>query len=258
MSVAVPSLSQGWWSDFFHGPVADAQRRMYSPQQSVAEAQLAADLLGLALPAKLLDVPCGTGRIAVELAAKGYDVTGVDLTAEYLDDARAAAASRHVSLALHESDMRDLPWRDEFDAAICFGNSFGYFDRAGNAEFVAAVRRTLRPGGVFVLQTYLAAESILPSLRGRSWYEFDDVTLLHDPVYDPRRGVIETAYTFLRGGQADRRQAVYQVYMLRELVALVEEAGFTEVEPLGNQRDEPFAAGSPVLHLRAVKPSAAS
>ena len=80
------------------------------------------------------------------------------------------------------------------------------------------------------------------------------MTFLHDPVYDPRRGIIETGYTFLRGGEADHRQAVYQVYTLRELVAMLEEAGFGEIEPLGGKVDEPFAVGSAALHLRAVKP----
>jgi SAM-dependent methyltransferase len=230
---------------------------MYSPEQTAAEARLVVELLGIGAPAKVLDVPCGTGRIAVELAAMGYDVTGVDLTAEYLADARQAAESSGVALSLRESDMRDLPWRDEFDAAICVGNSFGYFDKHGNAEFVAAVRQALRPGGVFVLQTYLAAESILPNLRGRSWAVFDDITFLHDPVYDPRRGVIETEYTFLRGGQADRRKAVYQIYMLRELIALLETAGFVDVQAFGDKAGEPFAARSDALHLRAVKPQAA-
>ncbi|MEX2187534.1 MAG: methyltransferase domain-containing protein [Pirellulales bacterium] len=252
------SFSNGWWSDFFHGAVADVQRRMNSAEHTAADARLAVDLIRVEPPAKVLDVPCGTGRVAVELAALGYDVTGVDLTAEYLADARVAAESRGVEITLRESDMRDLPWRGQFDAAICVGNSFGYFERSGNAEFVAAVQRTLRPGGVFVLQTYLAAESILPKLRGRYWATFDDVTFLHDPVYDPRRGVIETGYTFLRGGEADHRQAVYQVYMLRELLALMEAAGFVEIEALGGKADEPFALGSDVLHLRAVKPQAAS
>lgn len=252
------SFSNGWWSDFFNGWVVDVQRRMYTAEQSAAEARLAADLIGAKPPANVLDVPCGTGRIAVELAALGYRVTGVDLTAEYLEDARTAAKSRGVELALRQSDMRDLPWRNEFDAAICFGNSFGYFERSGNAEFVAAVYETLRPGGTFVLQTHFAAECVLPNLRGRSWWKFDDVTFLHDPVYDPRRGVIETGYTFLKGGESECRKAVYQVYMLRELVAMLEEAGFVQVEAQGGKADEPFALGSDVLHLRAVKPQATS
>lgn len=251
------SSSTPWWTDFFHGVIADAQRRMFSAEQTQSDVRLAVELIGRAPPARLLDVPCGTGRVAVELAALGYDVTGVDLTAEYLADAQAAADSRGLTLALRQSDMRDLPWRDEFDAAICVGNSFGYFDRRGNADFVAAVRQVLRPGGVFVLQTHLAAESILPHLRGRNWLTFDDITFLHDPVYHPRRSVIETEYTFLRGGNADRRTAVYQIYMVRELVAMFEDAGFVEIQTLGAKINEPFALGCDVLHLRAVKRPAA-
>jgi len=248
------SFSTGWWSDFFSGFIADAQRRMFPAAVTAADVKLAAALVGCEPPAKLLDVPCGTGRIAVELAALGYDVTGVDLTAEYLADARAAAEARGVKLALRESDMRDLPWRDTFDAAICMGNSFSYFDPAGNAEFVAAAFRVLRPGGVLVLQTNFAAESILPSLRGRSFFEMGEMTFLHDPVYCPRRGVIETEYTILAEGRKERRKAVYHVYLVRELVALLEAAGFVDVQTIGATADEPFRMGCPTLHLRAKKP----
>lgn len=247
------SFSQGWWSDFFRGFIAEAQRKMFPAAVTAADVRLVDALLGGKPPAKVLDVPCGTGRVAVELAALGYDVTGVDLTAEYLADARAAAVARNVELALRESDMRDLPWRDEFDAAVCIGNSFAYFDRAGNAEFVAAVHRALRPGGAFVLQTNLAAESILANLRGRSWFELGDITFLHDPVYDPRRGVIETEYTLLRDGRRESRKAIYQIYMVWELVELLEAAGFGDVQTIGAKADEPFRAGCQTLHLRGVK-----
>jgi SAM-dependent methyltransferase len=247
------SFSTGWWSDFFNGFVADAQRRMFPAAVTEADVRIAAELVGCKPPAKLLDVPCGTGRIAVELAALGFDVTGVELTAEYLADARTAAEARGVTLALRESDMRDLPWHDAFDAAICMGNSFSYFEPAGNAEFVRAVHRVLRPGGVFVLQTNFAAESILPNARGRSYFELGDMTFLHDPQYDPRRGVIETAYTMLSGGRRECRTATYQVYLVRELVALLETAGFGDVQTIGATADEPFRLACPTLHLRAVK-----
>lgn len=247
------SFSKGWWSDFFHGFIADAQRKMFAAEVTAADVRLVDALVGCRPPAKLLDVPCGTGRIAVELAALGYDVTGVDLTGEYLEDARAAAAVRNVRLALRESDMRDLPWRDAFDAAFCIGNSFAYLDRGGNADFVAAVHRALRPGGVFVLQTNFAAETILPHLRGRSWFEIGDMTFLHDPVYFPRRGVIETEYTLLRDGGRESRKAIYQIYMVWELVELLEAAGFDDVQTIGAAADEPFRMGCQTLHLRGVK-----
>jgi SAM-dependent methyltransferase len=248
------SFSNGWWSDFFRGFIVDAQRQMFPPEVTAADVRMATALCGCRSPGKLLDVPCGTGRIAVELAALGYDVTGVDFTAEYLADARMAAAGRELKLALRESDMRDLPWRDEFDAAICLGNSFAYFDRAGNAEFVAAVHRALKPGGAFVLQTNFAAESILPHLRGRSWWDLGEMTFLHDPVYYPRRGVIETEYSLISNGRRESRKAIYQVYMVWELIALLESAGFTDVQTIGATPEEPFRHGCQTLHLRATKP----
>jgi len=74
---------------------------------------------------RVLDVPCGGGRHAVELTTRGRSVTAVDLSSDFLTAARGLAAQRNVTVDFHEREMRDLPWTEEFDAAYCFGNSFG-------------------------------------------------------------------------------------------------------------------------------------
>ena len=65
------------------------------------------------------------GRIAVRLAKRGLDVTGVDISAPELGAARAAAAERGVEVRFEQGDVRELP-EEEFDALVCWGNSFGY------------------------------------------------------------------------------------------------------------------------------------
>src|SRR5438445_492166 len=138
-----------WWQTFFTGLIVEAQRRMYSEPQTREEAESLVQILSPAPGTRVLDVPCGNGRLALALAGRGLDVTGVDLTAELLEDARRAAGERHLTAVFERRDMRDLPWEATFDHAFCFGNSFGYFDEAGNREFLGAVHRILKPGGKF-------------------------------------------------------------------------------------------------------------
>ena len=91
----------------------------------------------------VLDVPCGNGRHAVELARCGIHMTGVDLSAGFVAEARA----RVPEIEWVQGDMRELPWKSRFDAAYCWGNSFAYFDHDNCCRFLEAVARALKAGG---------------------------------------------------------------------------------------------------------------
>src|SRR5258708_38312917 len=92
---------------------------------------------------EILDVACGAGRHAIPLARAGYRVTGVDISSDFLERARRAA---DVSIEWHQRAMRDLPWKERFDGALCFGNSFGYLGRTGMQASIAAVAAAMKPG----------------------------------------------------------------------------------------------------------------
>src|SRR5215471_15476111 len=135
-----------WWQTFFHGLALEFWRSVIPPEQTVAEADFIQQHLQLTPGAAVLDVPCGHGRLALTLAARGFKLTGVDLCAEELDDARVEGKEQHLSVTWLHRDMRDLPWEQTFDGAFCFGNSFGYMSDADNIAFLAAVHRSLKLG----------------------------------------------------------------------------------------------------------------
>jgi len=246
------SESTPWWKTFFHGAALDLQRALYGPQITSADADAVVALARPRPGARLLDVPCGNGRIAIELARRGFAVDGVDLTAELIDDARRAAPADH-RLNWRVADMRELPGEPLYDAACCFGNSFGYLDDDGNAAFIRAVAKCLKPGGVFLMQTNLAAESILARPPQRTWYEFGDVIMLHESRHDPASSMLTSDYRFIREGAPHQRgRAHYRVYTCRQIVTMFESAGFLQVELLSGPSGTPFTTGSPVLYVRGV------
>ncbi|MBP8974177.1 MAG: class I SAM-dependent methyltransferase [Anaerolineae bacterium] len=167
--------------------VLEVFRQGKPPEQTRREADYIEDLLGLTAPAHLLDVPCGGGRLAVELAGRGYRVTGVDIEAALLDDVRSEAATRSLEARINveQRDMRDLPWREAFDGAYCFWESFGFFDDEGNHAFLRAVASALKPGGRFVFDTHVA-ETMLPRLLQRPWERVgDDLLVLKSATTTP-------------------------------------------------------------------------
>ncbi len=126
--------SAPWWQSLFGGELfQESLRRWVSPEQTRAEADFLAQTLKPVKGARIADVPCGAGRLSLELARRGYAVTGVDLCAGLLEDARRGAKAEGLSASFEERDMRDLPWPLEFDHAFCFGNSFAYLTTPATA-----------------------------------------------------------------------------------------------------------------------------
>jgi len=219
------NVQSNWWEHFFQGAMVDLWLRAVSPEHSVREADSLERLLALPAGGEVLDVPCGGGRLALEFGRRGYGATGVDWSEAFLDHARSVPASGTVTW--ERRDMRDLPWRERFDGAFCVGNSFGYLDDEGNEAFLVAVARALKPGARFVLETPMILENLLGHIQDRPWWQVDDMRLLVANAYDPARQRLDIEYTCVSDGRLDVLRGSHRAYTYRELMALLEHAGFT-------------------------------
>src|SRR5436190_22777473 len=131
---------------WFYEPLLRAERNRFEASEIVAA-------VGLAPPGRILDVPCGHGRIANLLASDGFAVTGVDGTLLFLERARRDAQSLGVEVDYRQGDLRDLPVEGPFDTVVCWFTSFGYFDDPDNQTTLAEFARVLRPGGKLLIET---------------------------------------------------------------------------------------------------------
>lgn len=242
-----------WWESFFEGLAVDFWRAVMRPEDTRAEADFFEERLALPPRGRVLDVPCGDGRLALLLAARGYAVTGVDISAGFLEAARAEASERGLEVAWRQGDMRELPWKEEFDGAFCAGSSFGYFEDAGNEAFLDAVGRALRPGAGFLLETGWTAESLLPGFRDRLEAEVSGIRFLAENRYVPETGRAENRFTIARGERVQSQLASHRVYTYRQITDLLEKSGFRDFEAYGGVSAESFRLGSPKLILVARK-----
>jgi SAM-dependent methyltransferase len=172
------SMPKEWWENFFSGIVLDLWKEVYDEPHTRAEADFILKTLKVPNGATLLDVPCGEGRLARELASRGYALTGVDFSSDFLQEARSRAMEKGLDIRWEQRDMRDLPWHHDFDGAFCFGGSFGYFEDEGNADFVRAVCRSLKEGARFVLEIGVSMETLLPRFQTREWTRIGDFLFL--------------------------------------------------------------------------------
>src|SRR5207248_11448120 len=107
-------------------------------------------LLRLRPPLRILDLPCGQGRHAIELARRGYDVTGVDLSPYLLGVAKARSEAAGLKVRWLDGDMRRPLAGERFDLVLNLFTSFGYFVAADDDRLVVqAAAAMLEPGGRF-------------------------------------------------------------------------------------------------------------
>lgn len=243
-------MQSSWQVNFFRGVALEFWRRVMTPEQTRTEVEFLERVLQIPPGAQLLDVPCGNGRHALEFARRGYPMTGVDLSEEFIAEVREKSPTEARWVL---GDMRELSWVSEFDGAYCFGNSFGYLDRANSVEFLHGVARALKPGGRFAVETGLAAESILPGLLKTRWFKAGDIFMLSENQYHPVEGRLDINYTFIKGSEVETRPTCSYVFTAAEICRMHTEAGLEPLDLLGSAGGEPFQLGSQRLILISVK-----
>jgi SAM-dependent methyltransferase len=200
---------------------------------SDAQADLIWRVLGLAEAAEVLDVPCGHGRIANRLAARGARVTGLDADPFFLERARADAEARGVEVEYVHGDMRELAWEDRFDAVVNWFTSFGYFDDEGNRDWLRAARRTLKPGGRLAIEIH-SRDVFMRHLLPVTLTERDGNLLVDRHRFDVETGRLETERWIVRDGAVRKTEYSVRFYSFTELRSLLQDAGFAAVEAVGH------------------------
>jgi len=246
-------MNSNWQQDFFNrSVVTDLWSKCVPSEHTRAEADFLEKMLGART--RLLDVACGNGRHALELARRGCHVTGLDISEGFVRQATAAAKSEKLPADFFQGDMRQLKYREEFEGAYCFGNAFGYFPHADMIVFLKGVAAALKPGGRFVVDASSAAESLLPKLPGREWCEVDDILFLEDHRYLAEQSCLETQAVFLRNGQSERLTWWHWTYTAAEIQRMLTEVGLKVTKCFGSLDQQPFTIGNP-LFVVAVKGS---
>ena len=115
----------------------------------------------------ILDIGCGTGRHAIELARRGYRVTGVDLSPSQLERARTKAAAAGVAVNFQQADARALPFENDFGLALilCEGGFSLMETDEMNYLILEGTARALRDGGKLILTALSALFPLHRSLQ---------------------------------------------------------------------------------------------
>lgn len=170
-------------------------------EHATEEVDFLVEALGLQGGERILDLACGYGRHALELARRGYRVVGVDISEPYIQDARATAAHEGLAVELLQADVRALAFRDAFDVVLNMADgAIGYFDaEQENLRLLDVISAALHPGGQHVMAV-CSADHARKHFPKRHWEAGRQRLSLADFRWqESTRRMIYRGYTFRYG-----------------------------------------------------------
>lgn len=221
-----------WFSKFFNGLYVKVLDKQFDEAQTLRHVRIVKRLLRLRKGQRVLDIPCGMGRITIPLARMGIEMTGVDLTAPFLRRARRRAGKAGLDVRFIRGDMREIAFDGEFDAAFNWFGSFGYFSEEDNLAFCKKVLRALRPGGRFLIEG-VNKSWLLPHFLKKSESLISGVRIIHRNRWDARRQRVLSVWTLSKGRRTQRRRVSMRIYNGAEMRSMLRAAGFCDIKLYG-------------------------
>ncbi len=243
---SAPRPRKAWFEEYFDDDYLRTVPPM--PQRAVErQCDFLVAALGLTPGCTVLDVGCGLGLQAIELARRGVHVVAMDVSLAMLARAAEEAQEAGLHLNLLHADMREMDFERTFDAVLCLGTTFGYFDDETNARVLGRFHRALKPGGRLMLDV-VNRDHVLASQPNLIWFEGDGCVCMEETDFNflTSRLVVKRTLMFDDGQQRLVFSSV-RLYSLHELGHLMHGQGFRVTSVSGME-------ATPGVFLGAVSP----
>ena len=185
---------------------------------------------------EILELACGTGQVAVQLAKRGHEVTGFDLSEDMLVLANERMTAEKVSFELLQGDMRELADIGQFDVCTCFSDSLCYLREENDLKAVfEGVHANLKADGLFLFDVHslYQVNNVFPGYQ--YIYQEEDDVFLWESFEGDLENSVEHLLTFFvenEDGSFNRLQELHEerVFEIAVYKKLLTEAGFQSVE----------------------------
>ena len=205
-------------------------------------AQYVKGIAGLGEGDKILDAGCGLGRISVELAALGLDVTGVDIIQSELDAARESAEAEGVPLTLINHDLRSFQAREQFDCAINLYTSFGYCATIEeDMKILKNIADSVKTGGTLIMECTSRETAIMYFTAGEEFERAGYKVVTHFEVVGAWEG-LRSQWTLypLESKQAIDHTFIQRLYPATFLRDKLIDFGYSKVNIYGDFDKSPY------------------
>lgn len=189
---------------------------------------------------RILDLACGFGRHALSLARRGYQVTGVDITKEFIKDAIHTAASEGLKMQFINSDIRDLSFTKEYDIVLNLADgAIGYLESdEENLKIFHVISNALKPGGKHFMDICNAeyAEHHFPA---QYWDAGENALSLSRFEWDNQKRIMLFGDNTIVYGDATKKPnieygAPQRLYSIEEIDKIWKDTGMQVVQTFSN------------------------
>ncbi|MGA6974221.1 MAG: methyltransferase domain-containing protein [Candidatus Binatus sp.] len=254
------SQGSAWYVDFFRSDYLNVYGHMFTEERAEKESAFVASVLDLKPGSSVLDLCCGQGRHSVNLAKRGFKVTGLDLNPDYVELAQQAARARNVAIETVAADMRKIPFENKFDAIVNMYSSFGYLEsEAEDLKVLESAVKALKRGGSLLLDM-LNREWAIDNYIQNDWHTGEDGTLYverRDLDLATSRMHVHFIVVDPKGGRRESVGHNIRLYTLTEMTRLLDRVGLRLTEVFGGFDNEPYAITTRRMIIIAEKPAEA-
>lgn len=249
-------METDWWRTFFDADYVRVWSSFLPDAASEEQADAIWRTLRLDKGARVLDAPCGYGRLSRPLAVRGARVVGVDQSRALLEEAeRMRGGLDEDRLRYRHHDLREPLPEAGFDAALNVFTSIGYGTEADDLAVLRTLASAVRPGGAVLLETNHrdAVVAWLASGAPGNGRRLEDGTLVvEEPRFDPLTGRVITGWYWQGPRGGGHKTATMRLYTVTELVRLVERAGLRLRAVLDTATWAPVDTATSVLKARVA------
>ena len=250
MSSSPPNIN----NHFFEGSYKDAWRGIIPPALTEAEVDFIQEMGAIQGSGKVLDVMCGYGRHSLELARRGIGVTAIDNLQDYIDEIKIKSSEQSLPVNAIQSDILQVKLHELYDAAICMGNSFAFFDKEDAVNLLKNISDHLKPGGIFIINSWMIAEIAIKHFKEKDWHYAGAYKCMLEYSYRFYPSRIESEQTIISPeGLVETVKGVDYIFTLDEMEKMLNKAGLKTRELYSTPRKKKFTLGDGRIYIVASK-----
>jgi SAM-dependent methyltransferase len=250
----MPPSSSNLNNTFFEGSYKHAWKGISPQGLTQAEVDFILEIAELKRHDKVLDIMCGYGRHALELARRKTQVTAIDNLQDYIDEIEITAEKENLSIHAFPADILHAKLEDVYDAAICMGNSFAFFNREDAIAILKNISNHLKPGGVFIINSWMIAEIAIKHFREKDWHYAGEYKCLLDYKFCFHPSRIESEQTIIApDGTIETAKGIDYIFTLDQLEEMFNEAGLKTKELYSTPRKRRFSLGDGHIYIVVEK-----
>jgi SAM-dependent methyltransferase len=241
-------------NSFFNSVYKDVWKKLIPNGLTEAEVDFIMETAGLQPGDKVLDIMCGYGRHSIELGKRGIDVTSIDNLNEYIEEIKANAHQQNLPVRGIKAGILEVELQENYDAIICMGNSFSFFNKEETSQILKKLSLSLKPGGILIINSWMIAEIALKHFKEKDWFQVEEYKYLLDYKFHFQPNRIESEQTIVSAdGTVDVLKGIDYIFSLDELESMFLDAGLSTKELYSTPRKRRFVLGDGRIYIVVEK-----